>query len=191
MVWNSGYKMIEEYLVIIYVRLFVCKVSIYSFSPQCKMSCTSKRGRFARFSASCKEDGQVKPFSGKRLQNAWNLMSPRSFLQSYRDIITSYKRNCRPGTCQVLFALRAFQNDNTFILINLYIPGCQDVTRLLHEKKSAVLVFLLELEEQVSLVSPENPCDVVHDSLREMPRSRKVDAPKGPTLKLYELHEIP
>ena len=55
------------------------------------MSCTSKRGRFARFgtAASCKEDGQVKPFSGKRLQNTWDLMSPSSFLESYHDIMTS------------------------------------------------------------------------------------------------------
>lgn len=64
-----------------------------SFSPLCQENrCTSKRGRFARFGTAAsetKEDGQVKPFSGKRLQNTWDLMSPSSFLESYHDIMTS------------------------------------------------------------------------------------------------------
>lgn len=174
-----------------------------SFSPLCQENrCTSKRGRFARFGTAAsetKEDGQVKPFSGKRLQNTWDLMSPSSFLESYHDIMTSWQDHTRSymqtrhmfgPVCAASFSQwQHIHLDQTYIF--------QDVTRLLHETGRSFRW------KKVSCPSfppgawgagkPGNSWRYlwVHDSLLLMPRSRKVDVPKGPTLKLYELHEIP
>ena len=41
--------------------------NVFYSCPVYNCNCTSKRGHFARLSTACKEDGQSKPFSGRRL----------------------------------------------------------------------------------------------------------------------------